>query len=117
MTLPPRQLDEIVEHVWRHDGLNASHAEALIREAYMRGRLDCAHAVPVADPWAGRVTVTQGSGAMHDVAPVDQEEVAKTLAMVQDANAKNLHAHEHGRNGEFEDCTRTECVTHRRGRS
>jgi hypothetical protein len=103
----PRSLDEITEHLWRHGLVNTSNAEALIREAYERGRIDCANAVPY-DPW--------GRGTLHPVAPVDQGEVAKTGAIVDDLNelnlinAKNLHASSHGMNGEFGECSRTECV-------
>lgn len=60
------------------------------------------------------------TGTMHHVAPVNPYEIDKTQDLVDDLtvliildDAKNLHEHSHGHNGEFGQCTRVECVAAR----
>ena len=62
--------------------------------------------------------VSMDAGPMHDSGPVDQEQVAVTQAYVAAVLAhydrqKNGHAQNHDV-GEFEDCTRNQCVAARK---
>lgn len=60
---------------------------------------------PVAREAAQRVTMTESAGPMHNSGPVDQSQVALTRSL---GDALNLHAHSH--EGEFDTCTREQCV-------
>jgi hypothetical protein len=62
---------------------------------------------PRAERVAQMTAIKAAAGPMHDTGPPDPGQVALTRSLT---DAMNLHAHEHGGNGEFGECGRSECV-------